>query len=122
METLTEVSVSAAVAAEAGQWRWAWSTDAVLARLRRMRADLKRAFAAVDAVPLAAIERVQVRLDGWTKSWSRSAGLGKVLEHQTRGPGCWRMTCLALPAVLRCVMLGVQMERSTALLLLLSRI
>ena len=65
MEALTEVSVDAAVAAEAGQWRWAWSTDAVLARLRRMRADLKRAFAAVDAAPVdaapPAIEGFMVR-------------------------------------------------------------
>ena len=58
METLTEVNVSAAIAAEAGQWRWAWRTDAVLTRLRLMRADLKRAFAA-DATP-PAIESVTV--------------------------------------------------------------
>ena len=65
METLTEVSVGAAVAAEAGQWRWAWSTDAVLARLRRMRGDLKRAFAAVeDAAPKPAIESITVRRRG----------------------------------------------------------
>ena len=52
-EALIELTIEASVAAEAGQWRWAWSTAAVVATLRRMRADLKRAFAAV-TVPASA--------------------------------------------------------------------
>ena len=58
---LTELTVEATVAAEAGQWRWAWSTTTVAATLRRMRADLKRAFVAAEVAVVVAPESSEVR-------------------------------------------------------------